>query len=178
MSPWCWAETKILPDIPAVEMGLFRINRELLFGRCSRDEQHVRFPHGKGRRALLRGRKGSWEGYSKQSPWLFLSWLLARKEEESSFFLLGSAVVIGPESSPLLVSRFYLTEVSVHYFFMPAFNKPSPACMSLSKIRMDGQKSPHFQGKALTWEMKTKTSKWGKEAEWKQKMQEGDKSYT
>ena len=62
-----------------------------------------------------------------------------------------------------------------HFHF--SLNKPSPTCLSLSKIWMDGQKSSHIHGKALAWKMKTKTNKWGKEAEWKQEMQEGNKSY-
>ena len=64
------------------------------------------------------GRKGSWEGYTKQSPleelrvhsivavhWLsydslLLAELLTGKKRKSFFFLLGSAMVVGHESSP------------------------------------------------------------------------------
>ena len=63
-----------------------------------------------------------------------------------------------------------------HFHF--SLNKPSPTCLSLSKIWMDGQKSSHIHGKALAWKMKAKTNKWGKEAAWKQEMQEGNKSYS
>ena len=38
-------------------------------------------------------------GNSKQRPWLFLGWVLARREESSSFFLLGSVVVGSHECS-------------------------------------------------------------------------------
>ena len=34
----------------------------------------------------------------KQSPWLFICWVLAKKEEESTLFLLGSAIITGCES--------------------------------------------------------------------------------
>ena len=35
----------------------------------------------------------------KQSPWLFIGWVLAKKEEDSTFFFLGSAIITGRESS-------------------------------------------------------------------------------
>ena len=36
---------------------------------------------------------------SKQSPWIFIGQFVARREEESSFFLLGSTIVIWCEDS-------------------------------------------------------------------------------
>lgn len=45
--------------------------------------------------------KGNWEGYHKQSQWLFIDWVVARKEIGVSFFLLlSAATIIEPENSP------------------------------------------------------------------------------
>lgn len=45
--------------------------------------------------------KGNWEGYHKQSQWLFIDWVIARKEIGVSFFLLlSAATIIEPENSP------------------------------------------------------------------------------
>lgn len=50
-------------------------------------------PPSKGRKTLLSKGKGYWKGPNKQSLWPFIGWVLARKEEGSFFFLLGSVIV-------------------------------------------------------------------------------------
>ena len=73
-------------------------------GVCNHGNLSASSPHSKGKRTLSYRGKGSREDYSRQSPWLFLDLFLGRKEEESFFFLLGSAIFKGPESPPLLIS--------------------------------------------------------------------------
>ena len=81
---------------------------------------HMQVPHSKEKRTLLRKGKQSCESYSKQkSSWLFIGWLLARKEEESLFFLLDSSIVSGHESAPFLSPNSYLIEISIFFFFLP-----------------------------------------------------------
>jgi len=43
--------------------------------------------------------KGHYEGDSKKNLWFFIGWVLAGKE--ASFFLFGSAIIVGYESSAL-----------------------------------------------------------------------------
>ena len=60
---------------------------------------HMQFLAREGEENSKHRGKGSWEGCSKKSPWLFIGWVLASKEEES-YFLMNSAIVAGHESSP------------------------------------------------------------------------------
>ena len=73
-------------------------------GVCNHGNLSASSPHGKGKITLLYRGKGSREDYSKLSPWLFLDWILIRKEEESFFFLFSSTIFKGHESPPLQTS--------------------------------------------------------------------------
>ena len=70
-------------------------------------------PHGHGR-VLDKEEKEIGRAVANKESTAF-HWLLAEKDEESSFFLLGSAIIPGVRASP---SRppLYSTEVSVYFF--------------------------------------------------------------
>ena len=80
-----------LPDISPAKMGLLRISRELQFEICNHSSS-------------LRAKEGEYffreKGFSKQSPWLFIGWVLAGKKEETLFFLLDSAIITQSVSFP------------------------------------------------------------------------------
>ena len=71
------------------KMGLFGISKELQFGVCNHGKPCPSPCKARERECFYTGEKEVGEGYSKQSPWLFIGWVLVRKED-SFFFLLGS----------------------------------------------------------------------------------------
>ena len=78
---------------------------------------HMQIPSMSGRETLESG-KGSWEVQQTIGPQLFIDWVLTRKEGESFFFLLSSALVFGQENSLSSLSTlckcgFYLSEMSL-----------------------------------------------------------------
>ena len=88
-----WSKTNRLPVISPAKMVLFRICRELqLRSVAMASHMQVVAQAREGEIFCIEGE--SWEDYSKQSPWVFIGQFVARKEEESSFFLLGSTIVI------------------------------------------------------------------------------------
>ena len=96
------------------KMGLFKISRKLLFDICDQEDPHESYWTARESELLYRG-KGSWEGCSKQRVHgSSLAWVLARKEEESFFCLLGSATVPEHDSSLFQAPGLYLIEVSVY----------------------------------------------------------------
>ena len=106
----CWPETNRLPDMSPAKTDLLGINKESQFKVCNHGQSLPSLPDTKGRTFLLRG-KGNWEACSKQSPRLFIGRVLASKEKESLFFLLGSTIVPGCESSPFWsLNSIYLKE--------------------------------------------------------------------
>lgn len=61
---------------------------------------HVQVTTEEGKENTLIEGKRKWGGRNKQRPWFFIDSAVARKKEESFFFLLGSALVAGQEGSP------------------------------------------------------------------------------
>ena len=61
---------------------------------------YLQVPTWQGKEIHLQRGTGNGRTTETNSPWLFIGWVLARKEEESLFFLLGSTMVIGHESFP------------------------------------------------------------------------------
>ena len=97
----CWSEANRLQNISPAHMGLFGIIRELQFWVCHHGESHAspmelhhgKFPCTAREELFYRGEKEVGMAIVKKTnPWLFIGWVLVRKEEESFFFLLGSAV--------------------------------------------------------------------------------------
>ena len=100
--PWlCWPKINRLPAISPAKTGLFVVSRELPFGICSHVEPRARtiaysptpipLPHATSEEGEhFHGGKGHWKGYNKQGPWLFIGWVLARKEKSPSFWALIS----------------------------------------------------------------------------------------
>ena len=96
-------------------MGLFGIGKELQFGICSYGKAHAS-PYGawEGEGFYTEEREVGRAVYSKQSQWLFMGWVLARKEEAPFSFLGGSDILSGHENCPFLVSQFYLIGVYLY----------------------------------------------------------------
>ena len=87
--PKLWPKTNRLPVISPgkkKKKGSFRTSRELQFKVCNYGEPTCKSPHGKGRRTLLLGGKGSWEGYSKKESMAF-HWLSSCQERRGVFLL-------------------------------------------------------------------------------------------
>lgn len=61
-------------------------------------ESHMQVPSWVGKEDTLHKGQGHWECPIKQSPGFFIGWVLARKDV-SFFFLLGSLILIGWEST-------------------------------------------------------------------------------
>ena len=77
-------------------MDLFQISRELQFGICI----HVQVLQLAREEHFYKGGKGSWEDWGKhRAQGFLLAESLTRKEKEAIFFLLGSAIIKGHESS-------------------------------------------------------------------------------
>ena len=98
--PYCWPEINRLPEVSPGKKGLFRISRELQQRLCN---------HRKPRLGLFRTRKGELfykrdkedlRAVVNKQSWHFIGWVLAWKDKNSSFLLLGSATVTGHQSSP------------------------------------------------------------------------------
>ena len=87
----CWPEINRLSDISSAKMGLSRISRELQFEVCICGEPSVSPQSARAGEHIERKRRF---GGLLQSPWLFIACILARKGEESLFFLLSVAVVV------------------------------------------------------------------------------------
>ena len=92
---WYWCKTNRLPDISPGKIGLFWISRQLQFRVCDHNK-----PRGSPHMAregdpLYRGGKEVGSAIV-DTPRLSL----ARKEEESFFFLWVSAIITGHESTP------------------------------------------------------------------------------
>ena len=68
----------------------------------------MQIPHLKGRRLFFRGAKARESAVVNR----VLDFSLPGKKRCLFFFLLGSAMVAGHESAPILVSKLYLFEVS------------------------------------------------------------------
>ena len=93
---WTELKTYRLPVISPERMGLFQIIRKLQCGNW----YHISHFQVLAEQGKERG-KGSLERYSKQSLllslslslWLFISWVFAREQGESFFFLLGSDII-------------------------------------------------------------------------------------
>ena len=97
----CWPHTNRLRDISPAEMGLLRLRVCNFSSGSATMEGHVQTPLQPGKEKSFRERKKrSWKGSSKPwfSPWLFTGGVIARKE--SFFFLQGSEMVTGGDSSP------------------------------------------------------------------------------
>lgn len=61
------------------------------------------------------GGKGKLGGLEEaKSPWLFIFWVLARKDDKLFLFLLGSVMVAGCGNFPFLVFQFYWIEIFVY----------------------------------------------------------------
>ena len=73
-------------------MGLFRISREWQFEVCICGEPSVSPQSARAREHFYRGEEEV--GRALTESWLFIACILARKGEESFFFLLGTAVVV------------------------------------------------------------------------------------
>ena len=61
-----------MADISSKKVSFLGISRELHFTVCNYGKSYVSLYHDQERRTLLESEKGSWESYSKQSPWLFI----------------------------------------------------------------------------------------------------------
>ena len=84
----CWLKTKRPPDISLAKVSLFGMSRDFHCGVSN----HVK-PHASScmirEGVLFYQGKVRWEVIVTKSPWLFIGWIFAWKEEESFFFLLG-----------------------------------------------------------------------------------------
>ena len=80
-----------MSDISSAKMGLFRISRELQFEVCICEEPSVSPQSARAGEHFYRGEE---IGRALLESWLFIACILARKGEESFFFLLGTAVVV------------------------------------------------------------------------------------
>ena len=112
-----------LPDISSVKMGLLRINRELQF----RGNNYV-MPCASSYRAKDGKHFHRMETKKLRCTWLFIDWVLDREEKESFFFLLDSAIVTGPNSSPFgsptsIWLRFLLINFYVSPFWLRSFSE-------------------------------------------------------
>ena len=88
-----------LPDISTAKIGLFRIKRELQFG-VSNNAKPLQTPCMAGEEEYLyRREKEGGRVKITESPWFFISWVLARKEEVTFLFLMSS-IIAGHESFP------------------------------------------------------------------------------
>lgn len=96
----CWPETNRLTDISPAMMRSPSYLR--LAENCNSESatmvSHLLSPPTAREGDCFLDRRGSWEreGYrgKKKSSWLFVDWILARKEEKSFFIWLGSEVSV------------------------------------------------------------------------------------
>ena len=132
-------------------MGLFKISRELQFGVYSHPNS---YPARKEELFYRGGNKG-WEGYIKQSPWLFIVWVLAWKEE-CFFFLLGWRRKWQPTPSSVLVWRILWTgdpdglpSMGLHRV---RYDWRDLACMHACSYEAGCQSSPVSLPTLLNWD--------------------------
>ena len=113
-------------------MGLFGIGRELKFRVCNHSKPRAS-PHMARTGECFHGEKKEvGRVIVKQSPWLSIGLDLAKKEEESTFFLLGSAISFqGLRASPL-ISQLYLIKVSMYFIYLFIYFTFTPFDQDLS----------------------------------------------
>ena len=92
-------------------MGLFRISREWQFEVCICGEPSVSPQSARAREHFYRGEEEV--GRALTESWLFIACILARKGEESFFFVLVLLWSQGVRTPPL-VSQLCLIEISVY----------------------------------------------------------------
>ena len=91
----CWPETDRPPDISSAKMSLLRIRIQ--------DLQPRQAPCRKGRRPCpfcIQKKRKLGGPLETKSQWLFIGWILARKEEESSCSCWAGPVLEGVRASP------------------------------------------------------------------------------
>ena len=96
-------------------MGLFGISRELQFGVCNHGKPCASSHRAREGELFYRGGKAVGRAVINKSLWLFIEWVLARKEEGSFSFLSASTIVTVRESSPLWSPN------STFFFFFKLF---------------------------------------------------------
>ena len=116
---------------------------------------HVQMPTQQGKENAYKEGKGVCRGYSKQSAWLVIGWVLARKEEQSLFFLLVLLLSKGMRAPPsglltlfnwgFCLSHFYKANIFLP-FLMYAF------LTSLSKFDLGRVLS--MNSTSFTWLLK------------------------
>ena len=109
----CWPEADRLPDSFSTKMGLFKMSREWQLGGCNHGEPCACPPISREGEPFYRGEKEAGRAGVNEESMAF-HW--PSPHQERSVFQLPVGLCYGHRAweLPLLVSQFYLTEISVY----------------------------------------------------------------